>query len=143
MRTLPAFVRRTLELEEVVLYEPAGSAPGAQLRRKAGAHVPGDPAASGFPRRELSIGAALLARLRPGRCRASSLDELEGALELTNGESERLEGPAGSFGALALARGDRFFGLLLLRSSAPDFPLLTPTVTPSRSLRSRQRSPAG
>ena len=80
-------------------------------------------APSAFPRRELLIGAALMARLETGPISRGSLPELEEALELTNGDAGTERGPAGSFAALVLARGDRFFGLLVLRHGSPDFPL--------------------
>ena len=121
LNTLPFFMRRTLELEEVALYEPdpPGAAPG--LRRVARARPAGDPGYSGaFVSLHLDAGGDLHGRIESGAIWRPSLDQLHRALGVTGG----LPGaPAGSYAAVALGRGERPGGLLLLRSAAVEFPL--------------------
>jgi diguanylate cyclase (GGDEF)-like protein/putative nucleotidyltransferase with HDIG domain len=124
IRTLPSFIRRALDLQEVALYEPAGHKPGGAVRRVTVARAPGDPGQIAFRQPTLTIGSALLTRLESGAISRSSLSALKRALELPPEESGG-ESPAGSCAALALARSDRLFGVLLLRSDAPEFPLPT------------------
>ena len=122
LTALPAFLRRTLSLEEVALYEPNPGSGHRSLVRAASARAPGDPGPAAFHQSVLAVGDGLLSRLAAGAVSRSSLRSLQRALEIPHDPLER-QPPAGSCAVIALARGDRLHGLLLLRASSVSFPL--------------------
>jgi diguanylate cyclase (GGDEF)-like protein len=120
--TLPSFLRRMLELEEVAYYEPDSDGDGSALHRLATARTPGDPGRPSFERGAIAAGPGLMERLESGPISRPSLGSLFRALDV---EGPALDdgGAAGSFAAIALMRGGRLHGLLLLRHASPQFPL--------------------
>ena len=118
LRTLPHFIRRSLELEEVALYSPRGG-DARSLERVTLARMPGDPGQAAFSYRSLELAGSPLARLGSGPISRGSLTDLLHALG-----AEDCEGSCpGSYAALALSRGSRRYGVLLLRSASTQFPL--------------------
>jgi diguanylate cyclase (GGDEF)-like protein len=117
--TLPAFLRRELELEEVALFEPGSGASGRSLVRLTAARTPGDPAPPAFGSATLTMVDGTLRRLAGGPISRGTLPELRRALEVAPGGDG---GPPGSYAAIGLVRGESVQGLLLLRHTAPEFP---------------------
>ena len=103
--TLPALVRRELDLEEVALYEPAPGGKSRALVRLALARLPGDPGQAAFRRAHITIGEDLRRRLESGPISRGSLAALEAALELPRADDTRDAAPAGSYAAVGLVRG--------------------------------------
>jgi diguanylate cyclase (GGDEF)-like protein len=119
--TLPALVRRELDLEEVALYEPGHGSQGRSLIRLALARLPGDPAPAAFRRSTITIGEDLRRRLESGPISRGSLAALAAALDVP----EHVPGdgaPVGSYAAIGLARGGSLLGLMLLRHRLPQLP---------------------
>jgi diguanylate cyclase (GGDEF)-like protein len=120
--TLPALVRRELDLEEVALYEPGPGSQGRALIRLALARFPGDPGRAAFRPSTITIGEGLRRRLESGPISRGSLAALEEALEVPERAPGR-HAPVGSYAAVALIRGGALIGLMLLRHRLPQFPL--------------------
>jgi diguanylate cyclase (GGDEF)-like protein len=120
--TLPALVRRELDLDEVALYEPGPGGKSRSLVRLALARLPGDPSRAAFRREHIKIGEGLRRRLESGPISRGSLAALEAALELPWTDDARDAAPAGSYAALGLARGGTLLGVLVLRHRQPQFP---------------------
>jgi len=124
MFAVPSLLRRELALEEAAVFEP-GLGPGGDraLVRLADARMPGDPGRSAFRGLAVSTGAGMIERLSAGPVARSSLGELRLALELPPPADDADPSLHGSYAAVALARRGEALGLLLLRHSAPEFPL--------------------
>jgi diguanylate cyclase (GGDEF)-like protein len=119
--TLPWFMRRELELEEVALYRPGPGRDGRTLLRATVARTPGDPAPHAFGQTTITLGDGLLRRLETGALSRDSFAALRRALEAAPGQSAGQETP-GSYAAIGLTRGDELHGILLLRHVQPSFP---------------------
>jgi diguanylate cyclase (GGDEF)-like protein len=118
--TLPSFLRRTLDLEEVALYEPDPGSPAGAARRTSAARAPGDPGRAAFGRSTLSRAARVVARLESG---AVSRDTLHALLrDLGAQREERGSPPRGACAAIALSPSDRSTPILLLRAASSPFP---------------------
>ena len=112
-----------MDLSEVALYEPmGGGSAGAGLHRVTVAQAFGDPGRQAFVARSLPGSADLATRLESGALSRCSLPDLLGALGIAADEHSLLA-PRGAYAAVALARGEKVAGLLLMRSSSPEFPL--------------------
>ena len=120
--TLPFFLRRTLDLQEVALYEPTGGSNSATLHRVTVAHPFGAPGRKAFSSPVLSGAPDQPGCLEIGALWRPRLAELYLALGMKPDE-ECLLAPTGTYAAVALARGEKLAGLLLMRSSAAHFPL--------------------
>jgi diguanylate cyclase (GGDEF)-like protein/putative nucleotidyltransferase with HDIG domain len=119
--TLPAFMRRALDLEEVALYE-AGPGREPVLRRGADAHLPGDPAPRAFLRRALALHERAADRIARAAVARGSLAELHESLGVRGHDLDE-HAPAGSYAAVPLAGPGGLHGVLLLRSAEYPFAL--------------------
>lgn len=117
---LPGFIRTGLALEEVALFAPRPDLAG--LTRATSARLFGDPGPVAFPRDGLTVPEARVAAMRSTAITRKILKDLLVALG-TDTSAVALAELGGSYAAVPMARGGRVHGLLLMRSSAPQFPL--------------------
>jgi diguanylate cyclase (GGDEF)-like protein len=117
LHTLPALLRRTLELEETALYELG---PRAAVRLSSG-RAPGDPAPRAFAESIVVPSDALAARLDSGAVSRPSLPALLDDLGAPPAALDR-DPPHGACAAIVLACGEGRRNMLLLRSAAVSFP---------------------
>jgi diguanylate cyclase (GGDEF)-like protein/putative nucleotidyltransferase with HDIG domain len=120
--TLPAFLRRSLELEEVALYEATAGVGPVALRFTARARHDGDAQSPAFDRPSYLLAPDRPARMDLGALWRPSLGELLAAFGIPAGDEED-GGPRGAYAGIPLLRGARVRGLLLLRSEASSFPV--------------------
>jgi diguanylate cyclase (GGDEF)-like protein/putative nucleotidyltransferase with HDIG domain len=120
--TLPSFLRRSLALEEVALYEATGGAGPLSLRRTARARHTGDPGPAAFRRPTYLVPPDRPLRMDLGALWRPSLGELLGAFGVAPGD-QREPAPRGAYAGIPLIRGGQVRGLLLLRSAASSFPI--------------------
>jgi diguanylate cyclase (GGDEF)-like protein/putative nucleotidyltransferase with HDIG domain len=118
---LPALTRRALTLEEVALYE-IGEGVVPVLRRTSEARNPGDPSQRAFVRTSLTIEGGGAEKAAGAAIARGTLRELHAALGVQpHALDERA--PSGSYAAVPLIGAERLFGVLILRSASPSFPL--------------------
>jgi HD-GYP domain-containing protein (c-di-GMP phosphodiesterase class II) len=115
LHALPAFLRRTLDLEEAALYELG---PRVAMRLSSG-RAPGDPAPRAFGESILAPSDALAARLESGAVARPSLSAL--LQDLGAARPDR-DPPPGACAAIALSCGEDLRTVLLLRAAATSFP---------------------
>lgn len=118
LRTLPHFLRRALDLEEVAVFERFDG----RARRAALARRPGDPGQPAFGKLSVELADDVEQRLGAGSVTRRSLAGLVRALGLP----EETAGPratAGSYAAVPLRFGDSLRAVLVLRSRQGRFPL--------------------
>ena len=119
LRTLPHFLRRSLELEEVAVFERRGDGQG---RRVALARRPGDPSRPAFGGKAIGLSTEVEERLRAGTVTRDSLAGLTRALglpaELAQGRAK-----AGSYAAVPLRFGESLRAVVTMRSRQSRFPL--------------------
>jgi diguanylate cyclase (GGDEF)-like protein/putative nucleotidyltransferase with HDIG domain len=121
LATLPAFVRRSMRLEEVALFEHEAGAGRNLLRRVAVARLPGDPSPPAFVRPSLATGADLPERLAAGSACRGSLAELHRALDVAAQPLDAVA-PVGGYAAVPLG-SDGSWHVLFLRAAEREFPL--------------------
>ena len=117
---LPAFLRRTLDLEEAALYEVVPGTRPITLRRSSRARQAGDPGLSAFVRTELVLGDEEETRMDLGPRSRPNIAELLGAFGVE--DAAATPGPTGACAGVPLLRAGTLRGLLILRCSERSFP---------------------
>jgi diguanylate cyclase (GGDEF)-like protein/putative nucleotidyltransferase with HDIG domain len=119
--TLPGFLRRTIGVEEVALYEVRAGRGNPALVRAAAARHPGDPGPRAFLRSSMAMDAEA-----PGRVKSTLVrDTLAEMVEALGVDPHPSDGraPRGAYAAIPLTAPDRLHAVLILRSAERPFPL--------------------